>query len=110
MFTLLKKQNIKFKKHYNIAGKPDIAVPKKRVAVFLDSDFWHGWNFPRWKNRLPKKYWRDKIEYNRKRDKRNFAKLRRMGWKVIRIWGHEIKKDPDECAGRILRCIKTNQR
>ncbi|MCX5693697.1 MAG: very short patch repair endonuclease [Candidatus Omnitrophica bacterium] len=105
IFSLLKGRSISFKKHYQIIGKPDIAFPKHKVAVFLDSDFWHGWNFPRWKNKLPKAYWRDKIENNRKRDKRNTLKLRRAGWKVVRIWSHEIKNNPQISLRRILKEI-----
>ncbi len=51
IFSLLSKRGIKYKKYYKIIGKPDVTFPELKVAVFLDSDFWHGWNFPRWKNR-----------------------------------------------------------
>ncbi|TRZ93425.1 DNA mismatch endonuclease Vsr [bacterium] len=106
IFGLLKKNKIKYKKHYPVIGKPDVAFPNKKVAVFLDSDFWHGWNFPRWKNKLPKVYWRDKIERNRKRDKSNFLALRNSGWKAIRIWSHEIERNPGECLRKILKALK----
>lgn len=102
IFALLDKKKVKYEKHYKIFGKPDIAFPDKKIAVFLDSDFWHGWHFPRWKNKLPKAYWRDKIESNRKRDRNNFAKLRRRNWSVLRIWSHSIKEDPDRCVKEIL--------
>ena len=49
-----------------IRGKPDIVFRKYKVCVFLDSDFWHGWQFPRWKHLLKNDFWRDKIERNRK--------------------------------------------
>lgn len=106
IFSLLNKNKIHYKKHYNIFGKPDIAFPTLKIAVFLDSDYWHGWNFPRWKSRLPKKYWQDKIENNRRRDKKNFAKLRYRGWKVIRFWGHQIKKTPEKCVNEIIDITK----
>ncbi|MBN2378170.1 MAG: DUF559 domain-containing protein [Sedimentisphaerales bacterium] len=63
-----------------------------RVVVFLDGDFWHGYRFGQWEDRVSA-FWRKKIGETRKRDQRNFAKLRRMGWRVIRIWGHSIEKD-----------------
>ncbi len=59
---------------------------------FLASDFWHGWQYPRWKHLLKNDFWRNKIENNRRRDRRTTQFLRRDGWKVIRIWEHEIKK------------------
>lgn len=107
IFSILDKRGVYYQKHYKKApGKPDIAVPSLKLAVFLDSDFWHGWYFPKWKDRLPKEYWRDKIERNRERDKKNFAILRRRGWKVIRLWGHKIKKNPERCADLIAETIE----
>jgi len=106
IFSILDKRGIYYQKHYKRAyGKPDIAVPSIKLAVFLDSDFWHGWYFPQWKYRLPEKYWQDKIERNRERDKKNFSKLRRQGWKVIRLWGHQIKNDPEKCADIIHEAV-----
>ncbi len=108
IFSLLSKRGIKYKKYYKIIGKPDVTFPELKVAVFLDSDFWHGWNFPRWKNRLPKTYWRDKIELNRVRDRGNFLKLKRKGWRVLRLWGHEIEDNPDDCVRKILKMRNVN--
>ena len=73
-----------------IKGKPDIVFAKQKICVFLDSDFWHGWQYPKWKNKLKNNFWKRKIEYNRNRDKRITAYLRKTGWKVIRIWGHQL--------------------
>ena len=102
IFRRLNIKGVKYKKHYKIIGKPDVAFPEHKIAVFIDSDFWHGWQYPRWSKRLPNNYWRDRIERNRQRDLNNFAKLRDRGWKVIRIWGHAIKQNPDKCTNIIL--------
>lgn len=59
-----------------LPGTPDIVFPRVRVAVFVDEYFWHGYDYPAWKHKLTG-YWREKIETNRKRDRRNFASLRR---------------------------------
>jgi len=89
----LHKRGLRFRKHVkNLPGKPDIVFMKKKVAIFLDGDFWHGYRFRQWEDTLSK-LWREKIGETRKRDQRNFAKLRRMGWHIIRIWEHSIKKD-----------------
>ncbi|GAJ07086.1 unnamed protein product, partial [marine sediment metagenome] len=70
VFKELKKRKIYFQKHYKRAvGNPDIALPRKKKAVFIDGDFWHGRDFHKLKKRLPKKYWLKKIERNVQRDK-----------------------------------------
>ncbi|HBO17138.1 MAG: Vsr domain protein T:G mismatch repair endonuclease [Candidatus Moranbacteria bacterium GW2011_GWE2_35_2-] len=92
---LLKKETkYRFLTHQrSIKGNPDIVFKSKKICVFIDSDFWHGWQFPRWKNTLKNDFWRDKINNNRTRDRKTTAYLRRNGWKVIRIWEHGIKKN-----------------
>ncbi len=89
-----------------IRGKPDIVFQRKRVCVFLDSNFWHGWQYPRWKHLLKNDFWREKIEKNRLRDRNTSQYLRRKGWDVIRIWEHAIKMDSNKCFKRILNSIK----
>ena len=102
IFRELRKRKIYFQKHYKrCIGCPDIAIPSKKLAVFIDGDFWHGRNFAKDRNRLPKKYWRQKIEMNMSRDKKNRAKLRRQGWRVLRVWEHEIEKAPTQTIKRI---------
>lgn len=110
VFKELRKRKIYFQKHYKkILGNPDIALPKKKIAIFIDGDFWHGYQFEKNKKRLPKKYWAKKIEDNIKRDKSNRSKLKRKGWKVLRIWEHEIKKNPEKSLEKIIKILKNNQ-
>jgi len=91
VFRELRKRKIYFQKHYKKAiGNPDIALPRKKKAVFIDGDFWHGYQFSKLKERLPKTYWIEKIAKNRKRDRVNSKKLKEEGWEVLRIWEHEI--------------------
>jgi DNA mismatch endonuclease (patch repair protein) len=98
----LQKHGVYFAKHVkDLPGRPDIVFRRARLVVFIDGDFWHGWRFPLWKHKLSQK-WREKIATTRERDRRNFGKLRRMGWKVIRIWEHEIENHPEQCIVRIL--------
>jgi len=101
----LHKRGLRFRKHVaSLPGKPDIVFRKARVAVFIDGDFWHGFRFPAWRNQLPA-FWQKKIAETRKRDQSNFRKLRRMGWQVIRIWQHQLKRCPDRCIERILHAL-----
>lgn len=88
------KRKIYFQKHYKKAfGNPDIALPRKKKAVLIDGDFWHGYGFVKQKKRLPSKYWIEKIETNIRRDRKNRLKLKRDGWKVLKIWNMISKKN-----------------
>ena len=100
--TELFKRGLRFRKHVGaLPGKPDIVFPTAKLAVFLDGDFWHGYRFPSWR-RTVSKFWRGKIDKNRDRDRRNFVKLRRMGWRVFRIWQHQVERDLHACTDKII--------
>jgi DNA mismatch endonuclease (patch repair protein) len=106
IFALLEQHGLQFAKHVkNLPGRPDVVFNQERVAVFLDGDFWHGWRFPLWEHKLSDK-WKAKIAMTRERDQRNFRELRRRGWKVLRIWEHQIEQTPEECAERIFRVLE----
>jgi DNA mismatch endonuclease, patch repair protein len=101
----LHKQGLRFRKHpKNLPGKPDIVFLRANLVVFIDGDFWHGYRFPAWKEDVSD-FWKRKIGENRERDKKNFAKLRNMGWRVIRIWQHEIQRDHQSCIDRIVSAV-----
>ena len=103
VFDALKRNNITFRRHLkSLPGKPDIVLPKNKVAIFIDGDFWHGWQFPRWKKQLKNGFWRRKIQLNRSRDLRNFRILRKAGWQVARIWEHQLKEDFSGAIKKII--------
>lgn len=103
-------RGLRYRTHVmNLPGRPDMVFPGAGVVVFIDGDFWHGWQFTRWCSRLSP-IWKSKIERNRKRDKRNYANLRRAGWTVIRIWEHEVHRDLDECVDRISRALNARRK
>lgn len=83
----------------SLPGRPDIAFPARHVAVFVDGGFWHGHA-----SRFPRpgltRYWLEKIERNIARDRTVDSELEAMGWKVVRIWDFEAKRD---LAGSVLR-------
>ncbi len=93
MAARLKAKGIHFLRHdSSLPGTPDFVLPRKKIVIFVDSDFWHGrpGHF-----KLPKtnrKYWKEKIEGNRRRDERVRRKLRRMGWSVRRMWESDLKR------------------
>ena len=84
----------------DVPGKPDIVFDDARVVVFVDGDFWHGYRFPQWQQDLPE-FWRMKIAKNRERDRKTHRKLRRAGWRVVRLWQHQIKHNLEHCLSRI---------
>lgn len=100
MKTLLSQQDMEFVMYPKMYGHPDFILSKKKIAIFCDGDFWHGYKYGE-KKKPAKKYWKDKIENNMKRDVRISRKLRREGWAVLRIWEHDIKKRPEACVKKI---------
>lgn len=91
----------RYRKHCrSVFGTPDIVFAKWKVAVFLDSDFWHGRNFDRVAQKMSP-FWRTKIERNMERDRQVNRKLRRQGWKVLRFGETRIKKRPTGVVQRI---------
>jgi len=107
LFHLLRKRGLKFRTHYRgVIGNPDIAIPKSHKAVFLHSDFWHGWRLPVWEHILPSEFWKIKLKKNRARDRKVVLALRRKGWKVMITWGHSFRKNPEDSVARIVRFLK----
>ena len=101
--TELRVLGLRFRCHdRSLPGSPDIVFSRQRVAVFVDGDFWHGWRLPAWEHKLSK-FWRDKLRANRARDQRNIRRLRAKGWKVIRVWQHELTQTG---KAKYLRRIK----
>jgi len=93
-----------WRRHLPIPGRPDFSFRRQKVAVFVDGCFWHG--CPRC-FQLPKQnraFWRAKIEGNRKRDRSVNVRLRRLGWKVVRIKECQLKK-PEWVVGRVAEAI-----
>lgn len=108
-FRYLRRNKIYFQKHYaRVAGKPDIALPRKKKAVFIDGDFWHGRDYERIVASRPEgDYWPAKIAYNMERDARNRAQLEEKGWKLLVVWESDIKrkKTRDSALEQIARFL-----
>jgi DNA mismatch endonuclease (patch repair protein) len=94
----------RYRIHYNkIPGKPDIVFVRQKVAVFCDSEFWHGKNWSKKKHdfKSNQAFWHPKIERNIQRDKEINKQLEELGWTVIRFWGADIKKNTPKCVSII---------
>ena len=92
----------------SIFGKPDLVFKGKKVVVFCDSEFWHGYNWEERKKdfKSHQEFWIPKIERNMERDKEVTAELQRQGWTVLRFWGKEIKKNVCGCADIIEKAVR----
>lgn len=93
----------RYRKNYEkLPGKPDIALTKYKIAIFCDGEFFHGKDWEVLKPKLEKgnnpDFWIKKITRNQQRDEEVNKQLLFMGWTVIRFWGNEIKKNPEQCV------------
>ena len=95
-----------YRLHYKVAGKPDLVFVSKRIAVFIDSCFWHKCPLHHRQPNSNKEYWIPKLKRNEERAKEVNKNLIKEGWKVIRIWEHEIKDNQDKSIKKITRHLK----
>ncbi|MDZ7269969.1 MAG: very short patch repair endonuclease [candidate division KSB1 bacterium] len=110
MIKLFRKHKITgWRRNYPLFGKPDFTFPQQRVVVFVDGCFWHGCpkhcNMPR-NNRA---FWKRKLDSNKARDRRVNRILRQKGWKVIRVWEHEIEKRSKRPCYQIVHALRTRR-
>ena len=91
----------------DITGNPDIAIRKYKLAIFVDGEFWHGYNWEekRGKIKSNREYWIKKIEGNMQRDLRVNEALKRDGWTILRFWEKEIKNNLPSCVDMVLKAI-----
>lgn len=91
-----------------LPGSPDIVYTKHKLAIFVDGEFWHGYNWAEKKNKIKtnRDFWIPKIERNIQRDIQNNQLLTDAGWCVIRFWEHELKKDFEGCVNRIVSYLQ----
>ena len=106
-------RGIRYRKNVNkIFGKPDIAFIGKKIAVFCDSEFWHGYDWEKQKEKIKtnREFWIPKIERNIERDKEVTETLEADGWIVLRFWGNEIIKHVGACADVIVNVLEERSR
>ena len=104
------KKGYRYRKNYKkLPGKPDIVLPKYKLVVFCDSEFFHGKDWEDLHEQLKRgnnaEFWIKKISQNRIRDEEINKRLKFMGWTVIRFWGKDIKKDVEQCVKVIEETI-----
>ncbi len=102
-------RGIRYRKNVRkIFGNPDITFIGLKIAVFCDSEFWHGYDWENRKNdfKSHQEFWIPKIERNIQRDIEVNEHLKSEGWTVLRFWGKQIKKDVKGCADEIEKAVK----
>lgn len=92
-----------------LAGKPDVAFTRWRVAIFVDGCFWHG-HPDHFKPGTLGDYWDEKIRLTQQRDRRQSATLREAGWEVLRFWDFEVRDSADACADRVAEALEKRGR
>ena len=104
------RRGLRYRKNVaGLTGKPDIVFMGKKIAVFCDGDFWHGYDWDNRKNDIKsrKEFWIPKIERNMQRDIEVNEALERDGWLVLRFWGNEIKTNCSACADKIEMILRS---
>lgn len=106
MIQILRSSHISgWRRNQAVLGKPDFVFPKHRIALFVDGCFWHG--CPKHSN-MPgnnREFWMKKLDANKKRDEYVSRELSNMGWKVIRVWEHELGNSA-KVAAKLLRYFR----
>ena len=98
----------RYRKNDNtVFGKPDLTFKKIKLAIFVDSEFWHGkdWEIRKYDHKSNQEFWIKKIERNIERDKEVNERLKKQGWNILRFWGKDIKTDLQSCVSKIEETI-----
>lgn len=106
------KKNVRYRiDSRQLPGKPDIAIKKYNLAIFIDGEFWHGYNWDQRRESIKtnRRFWIPKIERNMQRDRQVNQKLYEMGYTVFRFWSKEIVEDLDRCINDVLMFIATGE-
>ena len=107
--SILSENNIKYVKHAdNLIGKPDFVLKKLNLIIFVQGCFFHGCKIHYKKPKSNVKFWENKIKNNKLRDRKVTNTLRKMGWKVLHVWEHSLRRDKwgtaqEELLNKILR-------
>jgi len=96
------------KNNKSVFGKPDLTFKKNKLAIFVDSEYFHGkdWETEKFRIQTNRDFWWKKIEQNIKRDKIVNEELSRNGWKILRFWSKDIRKNLASCITKIEENLK----
>ncbi len=106
------KKNVRYRvDDKKLIGRPDVSIQKYKLAIFIDGEFWHGYDWDERKIKLKsnRDFWIPKIERNMQRDRQVNRQLQELGYTVFRFWTHEIKNNLDTCINDVLVYIDVGQ-
>lgn len=107
------KNGIRYRKNYTkIVGKPDFAITKHKIAIFCDSEFWHGkdWETKKYEIKSNRDFWVQKIQRNIDRDIEVTRELNSQGWIVLRFWGKQITNNTQACVNKIIEAVNSRKK
>ena len=108
---LLWKEGFRYRKNHKTEGvRVDLVIPGFRMAIFIDGCFWHGCPLHYTIPGTREEFWQTKLRTNVERDRRQTLTLEQNGWKVVRIWEHEVEEDPIKVANKICRNLRSGRR
>ena len=96
---------IGWRRHQHVFGKPDFIFPRLKIALFVDGCFWHACPVHATQPRQNHAFWQKKLSSNKARDNKVNRSLRMQGWRVLRIWEHELAGKPPSCVRKLLRVL-----
>lgn len=104
-------KGVRYRIYSKLPGKPDVSIKKYKLAIFIDGEFWHGYN---WDERMKsiksnRRFWIPKIERNMQRDHEVNQLLTDLGFTVFRFWSKEILNDLDKCINDVLMYLDTGK-
>lgn len=104
-------KGVRYRINNKLPGRPDISIKKYKLAIFIDGEFWHGYNWDERKNTIKsnRRFWIPKIERNMQRDQEVNHQLQELGFTVFRFWSKEILNDLDRCVNDVLTFIETGR-
>ncbi|MEM1500879.1 very short patch repair endonuclease [Bacillus velezensis] len=102
-------RGLRFRRNVSsLFGKPDIAIKKYKIVIFVDSCFWHGCNSHGNQPKSNKAYWEKKLKRNKERDQEVTSYYIKHGWHILRVWEHAFKENFERTIDEIETFIKTN--
>ena len=104
----LHRAGVRFRVHApTLPGNPDVSNIRRKFVVFIDGEFWHGYDWESKKQKLKsnREFWIPKIERNMQRDQEVNARHAEMDFKVFRFWEREVKKNLKDCVAQVLACL-----
>lgn len=103
---VLWKKGLRYRLGWKLPGKPDLVFVGAKVAVFIDGCFWHACPIHGQEPKTNSGFWSEKLRKNKLRDQKVNVELAELGWRVVRIWEHELREDADRCVSELFKTIK----